>query len=179
MRARHKEREAEGKGEAWPPTSPRTPRPRPSSTASRPPPDPRPRTLLTSLTRHLHDFVRESTPEEWEAAIGFLTETGPPRADTRQEFILLPDVLGISMLVEAINGRGAEGATEPTVLGPFHLTGSPHRELGDTIDLVGAGEPCVVSGRATSIDGTPLPGARAHPRPRPGRPRRRPAPRPG
>ncbi|MEU1806171.1 dioxygenase [Streptomyces sp. NPDC019937] len=124
-------------------------------------PDPRLHTLLTSLARHLHNFVRETepTPEEWEAAIGFLTETGRHCTDTRQEFILLSDVLGISTLVETINGRGAEGATEPTILGPFHLTGSPRRDLGDTIDLVGTGEPCVVTGRVTGTDGTPLPGA--------------------
>lgn len=123
--------------------------------------DPRLKELLTGLIRHLHAFARESrlTQAEWERAIGFLTETGQTCTDTRQEFILLSDVLGLSMLVETINGDHAAGSTESTVLGPFHMTESPVRELGADIDLVGGGEPCVVSGRIVSDDGTPLPGA--------------------
>ncbi|MGW0834693.1 intradiol ring-cleavage dioxygenase [Streptomyces prunicolor] len=123
--------------------------------------DPRLRELLTGLIRHLHAFARETslTQAEWERAIGFLTETGKMCTDTRQEFILLSDVLGLSMLVETINGDRAAGSTESTVLGPFHMTESPVRELGADIDLVGGGEPCVVSGRIVSGDGTPLPGA--------------------
>ncbi|GAP51110.1 intradiol ring-cleavage dioxygenase [Streptomyces azureus] len=123
--------------------------------------DPRLRELLTGLVRHLHDFARETrlTQQEWERAIAFLTETGQACTDTRQEFILLSDVLGLSMLVETVNGHRAPGATESTVLGPFHMTESPVRALGDDIDLVGGGEPCVVSGRVLSEDGTPLPGA--------------------
>ncbi|QQM39415.1 intradiol ring-cleavage dioxygenase [Streptomyces liliifuscus] len=123
--------------------------------------DPRLRELLTGLIRHLHDFARETrlTQEEWERAIGFLTATGQACTDTRQEFILLSDVLGLSMLVENLNADRGPGATESTVLGPFHMTESPVRELGADIDLVGSGEPCVVSGRVLSQDGTPLPGA--------------------
>ncbi|MEU6914148.1 intradiol ring-cleavage dioxygenase [Streptomyces olindensis] len=123
--------------------------------------DPRLRELLTALVRHVHDFARETrlTQEEWEQAIGFLTATGQTCTDTRQEFILLSDVLGLSMLVETLHGHRAPGATESTVLGPFHMTESPVRELGADIDLVGGGEPCVVSGRVRSEDGTPLPGA--------------------
>ncbi|MFJ8058520.1 intradiol ring-cleavage dioxygenase [Streptomyces sp. NPDC096142] len=123
--------------------------------------DPRLKELLTGLIRHLHAFARESrlTQAEWERAIGFLTETGQTCTDTRQEFILLSDVLGLSMLVETINGDHAAGSTESTVLGPFHMTESPVRELGADIDLVGGGESCVVSGRIVSDDGTPLPGA--------------------
>jgi catechol 1,2-dioxygenase len=123
--------------------------------------DPRLRELLTGLIQHLHAFARETrlTQAEWERAIVFLTETGQTCTDTRQEFILLSDVLGLSMLVETINGDRAAGSTESTVLGPFHMTESPVRELGANIDLVGGGEPCVVSGRIVSGDGTPLPGA--------------------
>jgi len=123
--------------------------------------DPRLRELLTALTRHLHAFVRETEPTmaEWERAIGFLTATGQSCTDTRQEFILLSDVLGVSMLVETLNGHRDQGATESTVLGPFHMTESPVRELGADIDLVGTGEPCAVSGRVLDRDGTPLPGA--------------------
>jgi catechol 1,2-dioxygenase len=124
--------------------------------------DPRLREMLGALVRHLHDFVREMEPTmaEWERAIGFLTATGQNCTDTRQEFILLSDVLGVSMLVETLNADRAETeVTESTVLGPFHMTESPVRELGADIDLVGGGEPCVVSGRVRSVDGTPLPGA--------------------
>jgi hydroxyquinol 1,2-dioxygenase len=123
--------------------------------------DPRLRELLGSLTRHLHAFVRETEPTmaEWEHAVGFLTATGQKCTGTRQEFILLSDVLGVSMLVENLNAHRGPGVTESTVLGPFHMTASPARELGATIDLVGTGEPCVVSGRVLSRDGTPLPGA--------------------
>ncbi len=124
-------------------------------------PDERLRTILDSLVRHLHAAVREVEPSiaEWEQAIEFLTATGQKCTDIRQEFILLSDVLGISMLVETINERGAAGATQSTVLGPFHMTRSPRRELGDTIDLVGESQPCVVTGRVVGEDGTPLPGA--------------------
>ncbi|MFF1293530.1 MULTISPECIES: dioxygenase [unclassified Streptomyces] len=123
--------------------------------------DARLRELLTALVSHLHAFAQETrlTQQEWEAAIGFLTATGQSCTDTRQEFILLSDVLGLSMLMETINGGHAPGATESTVLGPFHMTESPARGLGANIDLVGGGEPCVVSGRVLSTDGTPLPGA--------------------
>ncbi|MFF4301602.1 dioxygenase [Streptomyces sp. NPDC001601] len=123
--------------------------------------DTRLRELLTALVRHLHAFTRETrlTRREWEAAIAFLTETGQTCTDTRQEFILLSDVLGLSMLVETVNGHSAPGSTESTVLGPFHMTESPVRELGADIDLVGGGERCVVSGVVRSADGTPLPGA--------------------
>ena len=123
--------------------------------------DPRLREVLGSLVRHLHGFVREVEPtfEEWERAIGFLTATGQKCDDTRQEFILLSDVLGVTMLVDAINHRTATEATDSTVLGPFHMVASPRRELGDPIDLVATGEPCVVTGRVLSLDGSPLPGA--------------------
>jgi protocatechuate 3,4-dioxygenase beta subunit len=123
--------------------------------------DPRLREILGSLVRHLHGFVREVEPtfEEWERAIGFLTATGQKCDDTRQEFILLSDVLGVTMLVDAISHRTASEATDSTVLGPFHMVTSPRRELGDTIDLVATGEPCVVTGRVRSLDGTPLAGA--------------------
>jgi hydroxyquinol 1,2-dioxygenase len=124
-------------------------------------PDPRLRELLTSLVRHLHAFVRDTEPTiaEWERAIEFLTATGQKCDHERQEFILLSDVLGISMLVETINNRTTNASTESTVLGPFHMTASPRRALGDTIDLVGTGPQCVLAGRVLSADGTPLPGA--------------------
>jgi protocatechuate 3,4-dioxygenase beta subunit len=124
--------------------------------------DDRLRGVLTSLTRHLHDFVREVNPTmaEWEVVIDFLTRTGHKCDDVRQEFMLLSDVFGITMLVETLESlRFAEGATAATVLGPFHMVESPSRELGDNINMVGDEMRCVVEGQVTSIDGTPLPGA--------------------
>lgn len=124
-------------------------------------PDPRLRELLGALVRHLHAFVRETelTAGEWEYAIDFLTRTGQKCDEKRQEFVLLSDVLGISMLVETGNGSKGDGGTESTVLGPFHVVTSPRRELGDTIDLVGAGQSCLVEGRVTNQRGEPVPGA--------------------
>ncbi|MFD5407303.1 MULTISPECIES: dioxygenase [Streptomyces] len=122
-------------------------------------PDPRLRELLQGLVRHLHSYVRELRPtiQEWEYAVEYLTAVGQKCDPTRQEFILLSDVLGVSMLVETVNEQG--GGTESTVLGPFHVVESPKRESGDGIDLMSVGEPCVVSLRVTSADGSPLAGA--------------------
>lgn len=120
--------------------------------------DPRLQQVLGSLVRHLHAFVKEVelTNEEWETAIAFLTETGQACTDVRQEFILLSDVMGVSMLVETINNRSLELATESTVLGPFHMVESPSRELGDLIALDGKGEQCLVTGRVTDEKGDPI-----------------------
>jgi len=123
--------------------------------------DPRLREILTSLVRHLHAFAREVelTIPEWETAIDFLTRTGHKCDADRQEFILLSDVLGLSMLTETINNRKFGVATESTVLGPFHVVESPKLDLGANIDHVGTGTPCVVTGRVVSVDGAPLPAA--------------------
>jgi catechol 1,2-dioxygenase len=123
---------------------------------------PRLREVLTSLVTHLHGFVKEVglTAREWEQGIAFLTETGHRCDDVRQEFILLSDVLGVSMLVETINHRAAGGSTESTVTGPFHVVASPPRSLGDTIALDGKGEPCLVTGQVTGAGGEPVPGAK-------------------
>src|SRR5687767_5918 len=124
-------------------------------------PDSRLQQLLTALTRHLHAFVKEVelTEEEWGDAVDFLTRTGQKCDDVRQEFVLLSDVLGVSMLVETINHRTGGTSTESTVLGPFHMVDSPPRDLGENIALDGKGEPCLVTGRVTGPDGEPLAGA--------------------
>ena len=72
---------------------------------------------------------------------------------------MLSDVLGISMLVETLNNQKNGEATESTVLGPFHVVKSPRRELGDTIDQVGTGAPCLIEGRVLNRAGEPVPGA--------------------
>jgi protocatechuate 3,4-dioxygenase beta subunit len=121
--------------------------------------DPRLRALLVGLTEHLHAFLRDVRPTlaEWEAAIRFLTAVGQASTETRQEFILLSDVLGISSLVTALNDQ--PGGTEGTVLGPFHVVASPERERGDSIDLLGGPHPAQVRGRVVDPDGQPVPGA--------------------
>ena len=124
-------------------------------------PDPRLKTVVQALVRHLHGFVREVEPtfDEWQAAIGFLTRTGQMCSDTRQEFILLSDVLGVSMLVDAVNHRQPAGATETTVLGPFHVAGAPQPAHGADISGGLPGERLLVEGTVTSADGAPVPGA--------------------
>jgi len=123
-------------------------------------PDPRLRELLSALIRHLHAFATETglTTQEWMAGIEFLTAVGHKCDPRRQEFILLSDVLGLSSLVEAINA--ADGATEPTVLGPFYLPGAPRREMGEQIGRMLDGEPTLIRGRVTDTAGKPLAGAR-------------------
>ncbi|ASN20156.1 dioxygenase family protein [Arthrobacter sp. YN] len=123
--------------------------------------DERLRQILTSLTTHLHAFVVDVAPsiEEWEQAVDFLSRTGQACTDVRQEFILLSDVLGVSMLVETLNGQETPEATDSTVLGPFHMVESPARELGDDISPESEGPRCVVSGRIRAVDGTPIPNA--------------------
>ncbi|WP_344664290.1 dioxygenase [Catenulispora yoronensis] len=121
--------------------------------------DPRLREIMQAVTRHLHALVREVrlTQAEWEQTIGFLTGVGQMCDATRQEFVLLSDVLGVSMLVETLNSHGH--GTEATVLGPFHMTTSPPRELGASIDELGVGTPCVVVGTVTGPEGEELAGA--------------------
>lgn len=123
--------------------------------------DPRLRDVMGSLVRHLHAFVKETqlTSEEWMAGIQFLTDTGHMCTDWRQEFILLSDVLGVSMLVDAINHERPAGATENTVLGPFHVANAPRYANGADICLDGKGEPLIVRGRVVDGAGAPVSGA--------------------
>ena len=117
--------------------------------------------VMGAVTRHLHAAVKEVEPtqEEWMAAIRFLTRTGHTCTDWRQEFILLSDVLGVSMLVDAINNRKPSGASESTVLGPFHVAGAPEREMGADICLDAKGESMLVRGRVADAEGRPIGGA--------------------
>jgi hydroxyquinol 1,2-dioxygenase len=125
-------------------------------------PDPRLRTLMHALVRHLHDFVRDVrlTQDEWQKAIEFLTAVGHITDGERQEYILLSDVLGVSMQTVTVANPADENATEATVLGPFFLEESPAVPLGGDIAHGASGEPCWVEGRVTAVDGTPVPGAR-------------------
>jgi protocatechuate 3,4-dioxygenase beta subunit len=123
--------------------------------------DARLRQVITSLVAHLHAFAKdvELTQAELDAGIGFLTRTGQLCDEVRQEFILLSDVLGLSMLVDTMGNRAAGSSTESTVLGPFHMVDSPPRALGDDIVLVPGGEATLVTGQVLSADGDELGGA--------------------
>ena len=125
-------------------------------------PSKRLREVMGSLVRHLHDFAREVrvTEAEWQRGIAFLTRVGHTTTDKRQEFILLSDVLGLSMLTVAINAPATTGATESTVFGPFFVEDAPEVPLGGDIARGAKGSPCYVAGTVRSADGTPLPGAR-------------------
>src|SRR5215470_17666410 len=123
--------------------------------------DPRLRAIMTALVKHVHAFVREVEPTEaeWATAIDWLTRTGKMCTDKRQEFILFSDVLGVSMLVDAINHRVPTGATPTTVEGPFHVAEAPERGVGENMTEGAPGEPLFITGTVRGLDGKPLAGA--------------------
>ncbi|MGY1637622.1 dioxygenase [Geodermatophilus sp. SYSU D00742] len=123
--------------------------------------DPRLAELMTALVRHLHAFAREVrlTEAEWMAAVQWLTRTGQISDDKREEFILASDVLGLSMLVVQMNHRLDPRATPATVLGPFHIEGSPELEFGADMSQGLPGTPLYVTGVVRDLDGAPVAGA--------------------
>ena len=124
-------------------------------------PDPRLKEIISSLIKHLHAFARDVklTEKEWFEGIQYLTATGHKCTGTRQEFILLSDVLGLSMLTIAMNQDKPAGCTEATVFGPFFLEEAPHYELGADVSNGAKGAPCWVEGRILGLDGEPIPNA--------------------
>jgi protocatechuate 3,4-dioxygenase beta subunit len=116
---------------------------------------------MAVIVRKLHEAVKEIEPthEEWFDAILFLTRTGQISNEWRQEFILLSDVLGVSMLVDAINNRKPSGASESTVLGPFHVANAPELPMGANICLDRKGEQMAIFGRVVDTEGKPIAGA--------------------
>ncbi len=126
-------------------------------------PDERLRTVMQALVRHLHAFVTEVrlTDAEWAAGIRFLTEVGQLSDQSRQEFVLLSDTLGVSTLVDLVNHGGEdEQLTETTILGPFYLPDSPWRDLGASmVEYDDGGEPAVLRGTVRSLSGQPIAGA--------------------
>jgi hydroxyquinol 1,2-dioxygenase len=120
--------------------------------------DPRFKRVMTSLVTHLHDFIRdvELTEAEWIAAIHFLTDVGRACTDKRQEFILLSDTLGVSVLVITLNHPADRGSTESTVLGPFYWEGAPEFARGSNLAEGVKGEPAFYSGRVLDEEGRPL-----------------------
>jgi len=127
----------------------------------RPDAEPRIRHVMEALIRHVHDFVREVelTPEEWETGIAFLTEIGRWCDDKRQEAILLSDILGVSMLVDAIAHRTHASVSETTVLGPFHRENPPPMTNGQNMAPGVEGERLEVEVRICDAEGAPLDGA--------------------
>jgi hydroxyquinol 1,2-dioxygenase len=125
---------------------------------------PRLKEIMASLVTHLHDFVRDVklTEEEWKAGIDFLTETGQKCSATRQEFILLSDTLGVSMLTIALNHAKPPGATEATVFGPFHTDDAPHADEGADIAGGAPGLPLFVRACVRGLDGVPVANAEVH-----------------
>ncbi|MEJ8847979.1 intradiol ring-cleavage dioxygenase [Variovorax rhizosphaerae] len=124
-------------------------------------PSPRLKEVMSALVRHLHDFAREVklTEQEWMQGIEFLTATGQKCNDKRQEFILLSDTLGLSMLTVALNHSKSAQATEATVFGPFHVPGAPVLPLGSDIANGARGEPLFVDATVRGTDGEPVAGA--------------------
>nr|WP_064248701.1 intradiol ring-cleavage dioxygenase [Rhizobium leguminosarum]OAP92339.1 6-chlorohydroxyquinol-1,2-dioxygenase [Rhizobium leguminosarum] len=120
--------------------------------------DERLKRVMEVVTRKLHEAVKELEPtqDEWMEAIFFLTRTGQTCNEWRQEFILLSDVFGVSMLVDAINNRKPSGASESTVLGPFHVADAPELPMGANICLDQKGEDMVIGGRILDTDGGPI-----------------------
>jgi protocatechuate 3,4-dioxygenase beta subunit len=121
--------------------------------------NPRLRDVMGMLVRHLHAFIREAEPsqEEWRKAVDFLTAAGQICSDSRQEFILLSDILGVSMLVDAVNHKGGLGVTESTVLGPFYAGRQRELAFGESILLrEEPGRPLQVSGYVRSATGEPI-----------------------
>ena len=122
---------------------------------------PRTAELMTALVRHLHAFTREVrlTEDEWTAAMDFLYAAGRISDEKRQEFILASDVLGLSSLVVQLNNRFSAAATPATVLGPFHIDGSPAAGYGFDMSEGIAGTPLFITGTVRDTEGKPIAGA--------------------
>lgn len=120
--------------------------------------DPRLAHAMAVITKHLHAAIKELEPtqQEWFDAIQFLTKVGHTCDDWRQEFILFSDIMGVSMLVDAVNNRKPSGASESTVLGPFHIPDAPELPMGSDICLDQKGAPMLVKGRIIGTDGQPI-----------------------
>jgi protocatechuate 3,4-dioxygenase beta subunit len=123
--------------------------------------DERLKAVMAVVIRKLHEAVKEIEPtqDEWMEAILFLTRTGQMCNEWRQEFILLSDITGVSMLVDAINNRKPSGASESTVLGPFHVANAPALPMGANICLDHKGEDMIIHGRILDTEGKPIAGA--------------------
>ena len=121
--------------------------------------DPRLKQIMQSLVTHVHAFLKDVqlTEAEWWKGIDFLTKTGQKCDAERQEFILLSDTLGVSMVTDLISNRKPAGATESTVFGPFHREGAPELPPGgDMVSVDRGGMPTIISGRVVDLNGAPI-----------------------
>ncbi|PTB70480.1 aromatic compound dioxygenase [Trichoderma citrinoviride] len=118
--------------------------------------------LMERLVTHVHDFARETrlSTSEWMAAIQFLTQTGQMCSPVRQEFILLSDVLGLSMLIDSIDHPKPPNCTQGSVLGPFHTSDAPHLPIGSSMTTDTAGEPLLALCTVCDSSGRPLSGVK-------------------
>jgi protocatechuate 3,4-dioxygenase beta subunit len=124
--------------------------------------NPRLRAILSLIVSHLHTVVREAgiTHDEWWQAIDFLTRAGKMCSDSRQEFILLSDILGVSMLVDAIDNASGPGLSESTVLGPFYAGRQRELAAGESILLrEEEGDALEMRGHVSDARGRPIVGA--------------------
>jgi protocatechuate 3,4-dioxygenase beta subunit len=121
--------------------------------------DPRLREIMVSLTTHLHSFARETrlTHDEWAKGLDILRRAGSITTPERDEFVLLSDVLGLSSLVDMINS--SPDATNSSVLGPFHISDAPDRDMGADLRGKYQGELILVQGMVKTTDGKPIAGA--------------------
>ena len=125
-------------------------------------PDPRLRQVMQAVVKHAHALIREVEPtlEEYKLAVDFLIRSGQMSSDKRSETGLIGDVLGLSMLVDAINNRRPSRATPSTIEGPFHVAEPPpDMANGSNMAANAPGIPCFVGGTVTGLDGEPIAGA--------------------
>ncbi|KAF2852965.1 catechol 1,2-dioxygenase-like protein [Plenodomus tracheiphilus IPT5] len=124
--------------------------------------DPRLKYVMERLVSHLHDFARETrlSFDEWMAGIKFLTEVGQICTDVRQEFILLSDIVGLSLLVDSIDHPKPPHSTEGTVLGPFHTHDASTLPAGSAISADPSGDPLLVLCTIKSTTDAPLSGVK-------------------
>ncbi|QSZ36574.1 hypothetical protein DSL72_006454 [Monilinia vaccinii-corymbosi] len=123
--------------------------------------------VMERLVTHLHDFARETrlSTKEWMAALDFLVRVGQISSDVRheiidavgKEFILLSDVLGLSLLVDAIDHPKPPASTEGSVLGPFHTHDAETMAPGDQMSHDPQGDPCTVLCTVKDASGKPIP----------------------
>jgi len=121
--------------------------------------DDRLKQVLGALVRHLHAFAREVElrPEEWRGGIAFLTQAAAMTDDKRNEFVVTSDILGLTSLTDLL--QSVPGATERSVLGPFHAEGSPNVPVGADLIRDNTGEQVLVHGRVLDLQGRPVRGA--------------------
>ncbi|KAH7380092.1 Intradiol ring-cleavage dioxygenase [Pyrenochaeta sp. MPI-SDFR-AT-0127] len=124
--------------------------------------DPRLKYVMERLVSHLHDFARETrlSFDEWMAGIKFLTEVGQICTDVRQEFILLSDIVGLSLLVDSIDHPKPPSSTEGTVLGPFHTHDAETGSNGTLISADPNGDPLLVLCTVKTMSGEPVDGVK-------------------